>query len=149
MDKITEIDWARLAAYVDGEGCFSIIRVKAKNGVPDAFGFQLSVSNTSLKLMDWLEATFGGSVYPKNASRKEHKPGYQWQVNGYNAYKLIANFKGYLIIKLDQAEIALKFLHKTQRLYRNPRPIWSITLQNECYQKMRELNKTGVERSEV
>ena len=63
-----QIDYARLATFIDGEGWFSILRRKndRKTGNKNfTYSFVIGVANTSTTLHTWLEETFGGKSYPR------------------------------------------------------------------------------------
>ena len=118
----TETDWAYIAAMMDGEGSFSITRttIKDRKGRPyNAFDCKVMVSNTSEVLIDWIQKRFGGSyrLSVKHISKKARangqkslKPCYRWTVEGYeNQVVFILRILPYLVIKLEQAKIALEF----------------------------------------
>jgi hypothetical protein len=108
---ISEIDWARLAAYIDGEGC---IRIDLQNP-PEDSGFtprhllEVRVYNCDPRLVLWCRDTFGGgNVKPV---RKNPKPGHKqelvWYVGADQAGKILESCLPYFILKREQAEIAL------------------------------------------
>src|ERR1700690_3415057 len=67
LDKASDIDFARLAAYIDGEGCIGISNSKRRGKATHRMHtMQLTVTNTSLLLLDWITLTFGGSAIPAN-----------------------------------------------------------------------------------
>lgn len=77
--------WAYLAGLIDGDGC---IRLAFTSGTTnkgskrqDLF-LLLQVTNTSAELMDWLQKTFEGKVYPLPRSSPKHKPTWVWNVTG-------------------------------------------------------------------
>ena len=59
----TEMDYARLAAYIDGEGCISTGASRAKNWKRESVYVNLSVHNTDCRLIDWCAERWGGRVY--------------------------------------------------------------------------------------
>ena len=60
LSQISQIDWARLAAYIDGEGCISIKSVAGYNAAARrVFYIDLAVTNTDVRLLSWLRSIFG------------------------------------------------------------------------------------------
>ena len=107
--------WARLAAFIDAEGCICISRTTLKTSAGnDYFGYDLkvSVANTSMKLMRWLVRYFGGEFRPKQLGKLGKEPCFEWFVTGGHE-KVETVFLGtlpYHIIKREQALIALEFV---------------------------------------
>ena len=101
----TEIDYARLAAYIDGEGHIGICTKKNRKA---PYAFSLSIGNTDKRLMEWLSGTFGGlPIRDKSTIRK--KKYWLWFIGGEAAATLLENCLPYFIMKRDQAEIAIEF----------------------------------------
>ena len=63
----TEMDYARLAAYIDGEGCITICVAHGNShGRPwpnESLYLNVSVHNTDPRLIDWCAERWGGRVY--------------------------------------------------------------------------------------
>ena len=75
----TDVDWARLAAFIDGEGTIFIQRAGARG--PHCL--VVIVSNTSPLLTAWLETTFGGNVYFSHSAALRARSSricYSWRV---------------------------------------------------------------------
>lgn len=142
----TETDWAYIAAMMDGEGSFSITKttIKDRKGRPyNAFDCKVMVSNTSKVLIEWIENRFGGSsiISVKHISKKARangqkslKPCYRWMAEGYeNQVVFILKILPYLVIKLEQAKIALEFA--SMKSEQNP------SKRLELHYTMKALNK--------
>ena len=100
----TCIDWARLAAFIDGEG--SIYVCKRSNST-HGHRRKVSIANTSVSLICWLGQTFGGSIYISN--REPHKPKYVWSMRDRKTAYIIRGVLPYLVIKRREAELLLEF----------------------------------------
>lgn len=98
---VSDIDWARLAAFVDGEGSLSI----QKHGQ----NLRLAIGNVSPLLMSWLRDTFTGAIYNKKPSQCCRRIVMQWIQLDSRAEELIRRMYPYLIIKRAQAELALQY----------------------------------------
>jgi len=107
-------DWARMAAYIDGEGSILINSRKLDRYSTEASTFYLKVmvSNTDVRLVAWCKETFGGNYYNANAEKyyegKNWKHAYHWHVASNKAAWILLNCLPYFIMKHDQAEIGIK-----------------------------------------
>lgn len=99
------MDWARLAAYIDGEG---YIRV-ALNSRNHQGRLEVNVSNTDYRLLVWLKDTFGGSVHRGGKSLAGKKQLWRWVLDRHRAAELLAQCLPYFIVKKEQAEIGIAF----------------------------------------
>lgn len=113
----SEIDYARLAAYIDGEGCISMSVARKREWKHDSVSVFLSVHNTDPRLIQWCLERWGGRVY-----KTEHNGGkgksrgwsdsYGWRVTCQQAREILEVCLPFFIIKREQAEIAIA-LQKT------------------------------------
>jgi len=110
FDNISEIDWARAAAYMDGEGSILIVR-RGKKRYDAGKGFYLDVrmTNTDPRLIHWFKERFDGSVIHELRRSKKHRDCYRWHITCQAAARFIEGVLPYLIIKREQAEVALAF----------------------------------------
>ena len=120
------IDWARLAAYIDGEGYIRVATGKTHSG-----RLEVNVSNTDYRLLEWLKSTFGGNVYV--GSRKgpaQKKLLWRWVVDRSNAERILAGCLPYFIVKREQAECGLSFqrIISTQNANGEPKKGHKISL---------------------
>jgi hypothetical protein len=134
-----------LAGLIDGEGSICISTAlrwfwtnAAKTSRKQYHTYQLfvSVTNKSEKLMKWLVRNFGGKYYPKK--RKDvvkWAQAWDWQIRGKaNKERLLLGVMPYLVVKQEQAKIALEYL----RLGDN-----SIEKREKLRLKMAPLNRRG------
>jgi len=142
----TEIKWVYLAALVDGEGCISIWRTKSRatdywvsKKTYKSFNLRIQVYNTNTTLMEYLVTQFGGTFKPRKKMQKEtHKISYSWRPKGEGHTKeILTNILPHLVIKLEQAEIALEYIAL---------PHHSPDKREILYQRMRVLNAKGKNR---
>jgi len=102
----TEIDYARLAAYIDGEGCIKLMtRYPAQSG----HYLRIYVTNTDPRLIVWLKQTFGGKLQKEDRRGQGHKIIYRWFVTGREAEAILTACMPYFIFKKDQAELGLAY----------------------------------------
>lgn len=105
----TAIDWAMLAAYIDGEGSILINSQRHKNVL---MYVRVTVANTDVRLMAWLVEKFGGTYRDANTLKyyegKNWKRAYHWGLGSARACWLLHNCMPYFVIKAEQAQIALQ-----------------------------------------
>ena len=66
-----ELNFAYLAGYIDGDGCFYIDTVKAKTG-PNPFNYRtiLKFASVDIEIMNWLHDFLGIHFWEKVVSKK-------------------------------------------------------------------------------
>lgn len=106
-NDIPEIDWARLAAFIDGEG--SIVLGKAVDKRTQRFSWKLTVSvhNTDPRLMIWLRRFKLGNF--QLAARFPWRTKLQWAVRSKEALLVLRKVLPYFVMKRDQAEVAIAY----------------------------------------
>lgn len=112
LAAVAQVNWARLAAYIDGEGCIRIAGVKGATPYSRRVLYvEVTITNTDVRLGAWLQATFGGSVYVSKANAKNPKwsPAVAWVVGSRHAATLLEYCLPYFLIKREQANVALSF----------------------------------------
>src|SRR2546421_7273627 len=119
----TPMDWAQLAAFIDGEGSILINTQKwvVKGRIRKNIGLSLRVmvANTDVRLMVWLKETFGGTYVNSNSQRyyegKNWKQAYHWGVCSCHAAWLLFNCFPYFHMKGDQAQIGMQLQESLSR----------------------------------
>ncbi len=134
--------WSYLAAMIDGEGNICIWRTQARahdyetsGKTYGSFNMRLHIANTSTILMKWLISNFGGVYHLKKEATDKHKAGYEWRPKGENnTKKMLLGILPYLVIKKEQAVVALKYIELPRNCPEQREPL---------YQRMRVLNQKG------
>jgi hypothetical protein len=103
--SISEIDWARLAAYVDGEGSITIIESGRKRSHPFR-DVRVIISQSDVRLMAWLQSIWGGAV---SQHKGVNRPCYNWAIGGRRVEVILARIRQYLIVKPEQADIGMAY----------------------------------------
>lgn len=119
MKNISQIDYARLAAYIDGEGCIQIHCVKqysrkAKAHWRPHYITQVVITNTDPRLIVWLKETFGGFITRYSTGKR---PCFKWHVHSQTCSEMLLNCLPYFLVKKRQAEIAIAFRKTYSRDY--------------------------------
>ena len=106
----SDLDWARLAAYVDGEGSILINERNGDGRTNWGSWLRLIICNTDPRLILWLKKTFGGNVVcGRKRAKTCHRYQLKWHVSCRQAYALLKGCYPYLICKKDQAECAFAY----------------------------------------
>jgi len=153
-DGLTITDLAYAAALVDGEGCVGIKRSKGirpkRGSVSPEYRVYILVANTYKPVIDWMQLKFGGSVgfrQPKQdcVDGRKRKVCYRWRLASASAVMFLRLIRPYMIIKKDQADLCFMFQESVQTKCKK-RILSEETLKfrEECFQKNRMLNQTGV-----
>ena len=128
---------AYTAGIFDGEGCISIVRRKGKKG----FYCQLyiSVGSTDEWLAEWLKMQYGGSViFCEREGNKQNL--WKWNLWSRKATTFLALILPYLNLKRPQAELAIGFQLKNNKLGKTDAELAIIEAERLMMGKM---NKRG------
>lgn len=147
LDDVSDIDWARLAVLIDGEGSISITKLKpsanARNKT-DCYYLRTFVCNTDPRMILWCQERFGGAIRGKpRTDRLRHRPCWQWTIVAKGAEEVLQRCLPYFIIKREQADLALAF-QKTMK--RSAHSRWAggtpenvLVFRNHCFEELKRL----------
>lgn len=97
----------------------------------------IQIANSNIELMKWLVRNFGGVYYSKPRHKENWKTGYTWRPKGRkNAETLLLGVLPYLVLKREQANLALEFIRLGFEKNQSRR--------DELHLKCMELNRRGV-----
>jgi len=148
---VSNTDWIRLAAYVDGEGTIMISKSRTKTGRGNPnYVLMLIVANTHPLLIKWLCDTFPATAVYSHSSRsrmevacgvQHRKPCFSWRQFEERAAIIIERILPYLIMKKDQAKVALAY-RELRKAGSKGRKVTAedLAAREEMRSKMRELN---------
>jgi hypothetical protein len=95
-----------MAAYIDSEGCISILSAKGKAN----FSLMLTISNCDVRLIEWCKNTFGvGTVCMVIRRSDKHRQCYNWRASANQAEEILKFCYPYFTIKKEQADIVFSF----------------------------------------
>jgi len=109
LDAVEDVDLARLAAFVDGEGSIALYR-NNKKSAGCSYALELSVSNTDIRLVQWIKETFGFGFVRTNIKPQRWRTLYQWECYSRQAEEVLRAIYPFLIIKREQADLVFDFL---------------------------------------
>ena len=136
------LGWA--AGIVDGEGCIQIVKRQGVKGYT-YYLTRLSVTNTDPRVTERFKAAFGGSISRQRMMKStRQKTKYQWMVNATKAERIILLLRPWLLVKAEQADIALAARQYRQYGARSLGPYGGTTDQNALEWLRRELRRLKV-----
>ena len=114
-----DLDIRYVAGLFDGEGWITICKQKlGERGYghysPHHVRYQLvaGVGMTHRPIIERLHAQFGGGLFINRSAQKKmpkSRPGYMWKVSSGPAADFLALLVQHLLVKKDEAELAIKF----------------------------------------
>lgn len=135
-----EVASCYLAGIIDGEGTIGIY----KNS--QSYQILLQVNNTSEELMTWLKWNFNGNLNgPYKEKKLNWKDRYEWRCFSNDAIKIVKNVEQYLIIKQEQANLAIDAWNNTFKISYRGRciPKFATNKREQYRQQMNQLNMKG------
>lgn len=108
IDPLKETEKAYLAGLIDGEGCIGINKSGPKQY---KLYIQITVCDQDLNIY-WQRRTGRGGIYDGRKYTEKNpkwRPTFTWKINSNDAYELLEEIYPYLLIKREQADIALEF----------------------------------------
>ena len=141
--KLSDVDRAYLAGIIDGEGTIRIM----KTTIGPRFVPFLSISNTSISLMNWLTNIFGNYALGGNIYQKKFKPNdnnkaqYVFNINrSIGVKQILTLIIDCLKIKQEQAKLVLELIQVKE----NKATYGTVPQEFELYKKCRILNARGL-----
>lgn len=105
------IEWAQMAAFIDGEGSILINTQKHKSTVATGFYLRVTIANTDVRLPVWLKEHFGGTYSDSNTEKyyegKNWKRAYHWGASSHRAAWILHHCMPYFVMKADQAQLGI------------------------------------------
>ena len=142
-------DLAYMAGIVDGEGHISLNHQNTNT----QFKVVLGVTNTDHRVVNWIQHRWPGSVdirQYQDVGRKFTNPGtvlkprIQWRLIGQKAIDVIQLIRPWLVIKGEQADIAISFweLHEEYEVHSGVSvPQEYIDIASSMWDRMRVLHE--------
>jgi len=109
LANLTEPTKAYIAGFFDGEGTIGIItRKRPYNTANPNHQLFVSCTNTNEPVIHYLHSIFGGSIFHANDTRGKRRTCLRWALNSAKAMQFLSCLLPYLIVKRDEAIIAIK-----------------------------------------
>lgn len=114
MTTLSEVAYA--AGLFDGEGCIWIKRRAAPGCCGDVYALTADVSQDDPRPLTWLAERWGGQARPRSVQLRANRIAHRWYASGPTAAAFLRDVLPYLIVKHEQAVLAVEF----QERHKNP-----------------------------
>lgn len=111
-----------IAGFFDGEGSIGIYLNGAKYGRTLRVQLTQTVTPQSTDLMTALRDRWGGSLCPFNKALR--RSAWNWQVSAASGYAFLLEVRPYLLLKADEADVALRWWANRALRRRGPDGRW-------------------------
>lgn len=105
---MTDVEAAYAAGIFDGEGTVSLTWRPNRHGRRYA-QLSITIGNTDVRVLQWLAERFGGSWTQQKQAWANAKPFYRWMAWTARAEAFLQIVRPHLILKAEQADLALRF----------------------------------------
>ncbi len=139
--------WEYMAGLFDGEGCIQLRKSqprKANRSITPKYDLHVSIALTrSSDLLYRVRNTFGGSISEPNERNPKWKPIVIWDATTRDAYMFLKFIYPYLIIKKEEAKIAIDYYENNPTVYatKNGTPQGILDYRESVYKKLQELKR--------
>ncbi len=139
MTQTSEV-LAYAAAIIDGEGCIGIYT----HGHSIALSVQ--ATNTDVRLVDWFKQHFGDCTIECHI-KKKLSICFVWKLYGSKAKNFLLLIKPYLVLKAEQADIAIEFQQYKENVFLGVgirRSTEASTMELEYSKKLKSAKVDGI-----
>lgn len=126
------------AGFFDGEGCVNCSSSRNNSFV------RILVVNTNIDVLKAFQAVWGGDINANYKSKAHWKQAYTWRLQHQAATDFLKEIKPFLIVKKQQAELAIKF----NELRPGKGNKWAEEAKmqaEELFKTIKQCNKKGIE----
>lgn len=139
------INWARIAALLDGEGQIGLQQLPSKLYKTVTYNCNISISNTNKDILDWIENTIKlGKVKDRVQQKENWKTCHRWRLEINEMEYFLNQIIQYLIIKQKQAKWMLIWLKEFKDYSPKTPPLEVQQRRQFIYEQLKRLNERGV-----
>ena len=114
---VTHLDIRYIAGLFDGEGCIFVGRRELERMKGISYRLTLKVSMTVERPIKALKDTLGGSYGPIHwHTRNNNRTAWRWEIDGNKAAEVLKQVLPYLLVKKEEAVLAIQFQEHLQYL---------------------------------
>ena len=142
---------AYAAGLVDGEGCITAKATKSGTGM--GIRVLIGMATKAQEVLARMQGTYGGTLITQSPTNPTHSQITTWTVTGADAAAFLRRIEPHLMLKMEQARIALKINEirtSQERIGTRDHFRWTEENLNRCqvlYRRLNELNARGRESS--
>lgn len=113
-----------MAGFFDGEGCISIVHFdRTYLNRSHTFYVAIQLVNTNFDILKQFEDKFRGKVYERKNKNAKWNKAYVWSLTARQANKFLRAVYPYLILKKEQARLAIEFQELLLKRSKGPVPL--------------------------
>ena len=146
--KQSAVELAYLAGLVDSDGWIGANRAAPrgpKSGVSLQYTGIINVTNTDIKMMDWIVERFGGKVYTRKNHGKNWRDTYDWRLQSQKAADCCRLIRDYLVIKQHKADLLIEFVeNRPPHNGRKRLPEGEMQRRHDIWLRFKQMNSTGL-----
>lgn len=141
-----DLDLAWAAGFIDGEGCILVTRGSQRHnggrsyGARERYYLEMSACQTSVEPLLKLKGLFGGSISEHHTQGNQRRA-WRWTAAAACVSRTCRELLPYLVVKRQQAEIALLFQATIQRRANAGLPKHVLEERRRLYQLSVEANR--------
>jgi len=110
-NRVTNEAIAYLAGLFDGEGSINIFKQSnKKDRINSGYFLEISIGNTHKGVLQWVLENFGGRLThnAEQYTKRNHRT-WRWRASSNEACAVLKILLPYLIVKREQAQLAIEF----------------------------------------
>lgn len=115
------LNLAYAAGLIDGEGTITLTIRKSKTGNKEYRYPVISVSSTTIELLDFMKMHYGGSIVMHKTYKAHHKEAHQWRLRGKSAVEFCGMIHPFLKERSKKQRAEFIFLNYDDVTIRNGR----------------------------
>jgi hypothetical protein len=138
------------AGFLDGDGSIQISKATtSKTHKAPQYWLYVRLFSSCKEVLMEAQKIFGGTLAVDVRSNSRKKPVWRLELHGDKAYSFLVKVYPHLRVKKDRAEIAIRFWSGRKKYNNQPHfngetlPEEELKFREECYVRLRELNKKG------
>ena len=146
-EGVTETELSYIAGFLDGEGSL-VVGKYPKGGRELSYRSFMTVVNTYLPIVEWIQSRVGGKVMVQDPTGKNPYSKLTCYVLTFSPgeiRRVIPRLLPYLIVKKKQAEVLLAFLERQASNASAPVSVELLEFYEQCYQRLKELKRLRFE----
>lgn len=117
LENLTQREIGYIAGIIDGEGSIGICTSFGKRSKNPSHYIRLNTSNTCKELMEWYKDIIGGTIGHYAPIATPHSV-WKHYLTGENAYRVIKLVQDSLIVKREQAKLAIYFYEHKKLIHK-------------------------------
>lgn len=129
MTNKEQNQWAYIAALMDGEGCFNIIRTNRG----DSYAYRASIM---INMTDGIALAVLNDIVPAShlyyyeATQDNRKPKYVWALYDNHCFEFLKNVQPFVINKIQQVRLLKTFIvtKRRRQRYQNKKDAFSVKM---------------------